>query len=189
MLEGERVILRPLEEFDIPELASMANDEANFEPMQRHVLNSTSELVTAVQENNLIEEDRFTLALVDKESRRLIGSVHVYPFHTLYSIPEIGVYVYPTEERNKGYGFEAAALITGFLFSTRPVPKVYMLTNSNNTFLVSALERYGWKKEAIMRKVFFYAGAYQDYAVWSLSRSSWDEVRCLPELARLCSCL
>lgn len=187
ILKGKSVILRPLESYDIPELVEMANDASNFDGGMRHALNSPGELMTEVQRNNLIENDRFVLAVLERESRDLIGSVHVYPTHSMYSIPEVGVYIYPKEKRGRGYGFEVTALTVGLLFDSRPVPKVTMVTNTKNAFLFPVLERFGWRREAVMRNVFFYAGDYQDYAVYSLTRRSWETARDIPLVKELYS--
>jgi len=187
ILKGKSVILRPLESYDIPELVEMANDAANFDVGMRHVLNSPGELMAEVQKNNLIESERFVLAVLERAERELIGTVHVYPTHSMYSIPEVGVYIYPKEKRGQGYGFEVTALTVGLLFDSRPVPKVTMVTNTKNSFLFPVLERFGWTREAVMRKVFFYAGEYQDYAVYSLTRGSWEKARALPLVKALYS--
>jgi RimJ/RimL family protein N-acetyltransferase len=182
MLVGKVVKLRPLDEHDIPKLAEMANDEASFGGTLRHALNSPAELLRDVRKNNLLEEGRFVLAVLRAQTGELIGSAHVYPAHTLYDIPEIGVYIYPEEARRQGCGFETVALLASLLFNTRPTPKVTVVTNVRNAFLTPTLKRFGWKREAVMRRAFFYAGAHQDYAVWSLARETWHEVRDRPEL-------
>jgi len=182
MLEGRRIRLREIQPDEVFALADLANDDRNLGDRLRHVLNSPGELYALASQNNLIESDRFVLAVVDRESGELLGSAHVYPAHALYRVPEIALYIYPPDKRQLGFGFEAIALLANFLFYTRPVPKVTIRTNASNTFLVDALTPFGFTVEATMRKACFYAGRYHDYLVLSLYREEWENQKDRPEL-------
>lgn len=184
MLRGNRILLRPLTVVDVGPLCRLLNDPANHAPHIRFRLHSPAALRARLQQNNGLEHerDRFTLAVTENTTATLIGTVHVHPLHVLHPIPEVGVYIYPPQRRRQGRGFEATALTVNFLFDTRPIPKVSLLTNAENRFLIPALQRFGWKKEAVLRRACFYSGAHQDYLCHSLLRPQWETLKDHPDL-------
>jgi RimJ/RimL family protein N-acetyltransferase len=185
MIEGISVRLRPIELRDLEPLAAMVNDQANFEGGLRYALWPRAELLASFQRNNLIEADRFTLAVEEIETREIIGTAHVYPAHPFYKIPEIGLYIYPPDKRRQGLGFEATVLLGSLLFQTRPIPKVQMVTNSRNAFLIEVLTAFGGEVEATLRQVAFHAGRYHDYLVVSFFREAWEVLKDREELRPL----
>jgi RimJ/RimL family protein N-acetyltransferase len=182
MIEGPNIRLRPIELHDLEPLALLVNDQANFEGGLRYSLWPRAELIAGFQRNNLIEPERFTLAVEEIETREVVGTGHVYPAHPFFKIPEIGLYIYPPDKRRQGLGFEATVLLGSLLFQTRPVPKVQMVTNSQNTFLIEALVRFGGEVEATLRQVAFHAGRYHDYVVISFFREGWEVLKDREEL-------
>lgn len=185
MLEGKRIVLRLLDTEDVLPLTALLNDQANFGGSLQYVLNAPADLMALVEKNNMVTGHRLTLGVVEKETGALVGTALVYPMHARYDLPEVAVTIYPPEKRKLGFGFEVVALLASFLFLTRPIPRVTVVTNAQNTFLVATLTAFGFVLEATMRKACFYAGAFQDHVILSMLRPAWEIHKGRPELEGL----
>ncbi len=73
----------------------------------------------------------------------------------------IGIALVP-EARGHGYGTEAQRLVADFLFATTPIHRVEASTDVENLAEQRSLERAGFTREAVLRRVQFRAGAWHD---------------------------
>jgi [ribosomal protein S5]-alanine N-acetyltransferase len=82
---------------------------------------------------------------------------------------EIGLALLP-EHRGHGLGTAAQRLLVDYLFKYTSAHRLEALTDAENIAERKALERIGFKREGVMRGVFFQHGTWRDHAVYGLLR-------------------
>jgi RimJ/RimL family protein N-acetyltransferase len=82
---------------------------------------------------------------------------------------EIGLALLP-EHRGHGLGTAAQRLLVDYLFKYTTAHRLEALTDTENIAERKALERIGFKREGVMRGVFFQRGTWRDQAIYALLR-------------------
>ena len=82
---------------------------------------------------------------------------------------EIGALVFP-EHRGRGVGTEAHRLVVDELFANTPTERIWAGTEAENLAEQRVLERCGFVREGLMRRVHFRAGAWRDGCIYGLLR-------------------
>jgi ribosomal protein S18 acetylase RimI-like enzyme len=78
-------------------------------------------------------------------------------------------------ERGQGYGTDALVTLIHFLFSSQPVARLYIRTAVRNKRARAWLETLGFKLDGIERDLFFFGGAFQDVALYGMTRADYDK--------------
>jgi RimJ/RimL family protein N-acetyltransferase len=168
-IEGARVALRPFraEELDRWVGSRRASSEAEQPggPPDRKALRER------VRHSGHMREGALDLAI--ESDGRLIGEVQSYrpPHRPLPpNVFEIGIALFEPEDRRKGLGREAVALITSWLFQTAGAGRVQAATREANAPMRRVLELLGFVHVDQVRdqgvEYLLYA---IDHAVWLLS--------------------
>jgi RimJ/RimL family protein N-acetyltransferase len=171
-LEGQRVLLRPLrpEELDA-------------------VLDARERLQVGAQAGGVPERQRLRrrfarsgrltrghLDLAVEVAGRLIGEIQARgdPAQTLPpGVFELGVVLYDQADRGNGYGAEAVALLTGWLFEQLGAARVQAGTAVGNLAMRRVLERLGFTCEGIMRAFMPEGSGRTDYALYAVTSNDW----------------
>ena len=82
---------------------------------------------------------------------------------------EIGIELL-LEQRGKGYGSEAQASLTAYLFAVFPVARVQASTDLENVAEQRALEKAGFTREGALRRAQWRMGAHHDLVMYSKLR-------------------
>ena len=86
---------------------------------------------------------------------------------------ELGIELYGSTDRGKGYGTEAIALMTNWLFRNGIAERVQASTSKDNLAMRRVLEKLGFTFEGIMR-AFMPAGDHrEDFALYAITRAEW----------------
>jgi RimJ/RimL family protein N-acetyltransferase len=167
-LEGQRVLLRPLrpEELDA-------------------VLGARERLQIGAQAGGVPERQRLRrrfarsgrltrghLDLAVEVAGRLIGEIQArgHPAQTLPpGVFELGVVLYDQADRGNGYGAEAVALLTGWLFQQLGAARVQAGTAVGNLAMRRVLERLGFTCEGVMRAFVPEGDGRTDYALYAVT--------------------
>jgi RimJ/RimL family protein N-acetyltransferase len=115
---------------------------------------------------------------IEKKDGRKIGYVAHYLARKQH---EIGYGVIP-EERGRGYGTEAATMIVDYLFLTKDLMRVQADADRENVASQRVLEKVGFTKEGVLRKVSFEQGEWRDAVLYSLLRDEWKRPKILTAL-------
>jgi RimJ/RimL family protein N-acetyltransferase len=84
------------------------------------------------------------------------------------------------EERGRGFGSEAIRIMVDYLFLHKEIVRIQAETHPSNMASQRILEKAGFSKEAIIRKVFFSRGVSRDKALYSIFREEWGKPQILP---------
>jgi RimJ/RimL family protein N-acetyltransferase len=173
-LEGERVVLRPmrLDELDAV-LEARASLEIGAQPGRTR---ARERLRRRLARSGRLARGHLDLAI--EADGRLIGEIQArgHPAQTLPpGVFELGIVVYDPADRGRGYGVEAVALLTGWLFERAGAARVQAGTAVGNASMRRVLERLGFACEGVMR-AFMPEGSGRtrvDYALYAVTKRDW----------------
>lgn len=82
------------------------------------------------------------------------------------------------DERDRGQGMGTDALITllHYLFDSQPVTRLSIRCAVGNKPARRWLERLGFKLDGIERELFFFGGAFQDIALYGMTRADYEAI-------------
>lgn len=115
---------------------------------------------------------------VDRRGR-LVGLVQARtrPKQTLpQGVFEIGIVLFRSQDRGKGYGREAVALLTAWLFEIAGAERVQAGTEVTNSAMRAVLKRLGFRLEGVMRGYGVREdGTRADGAMYAMLRPEWNQ--------------
>lgn len=178
MLEGKNVNLRIVEKEDLPQLVEWFNKPEVFGEYNPLHQMSKTELEKALEAPNELKP-----FLIEKKDGNKVGFIsHFHVLHVAGKLLEIGYSLVPNERR-KGYCSEAVMIMVDYLFLSRDVLRIQATTDVRNLGSQKVLEKAGFKKEGIVRKMLFIGGECRDAYLCSILREEWKEPKILIKTA------
>ncbi|MFX0024981.1 MAG: GNAT family N-acetyltransferase [Candidatus Hermodarchaeota archaeon] len=170
MLEGNNINLRVIEKEDIPFYSDLINNPY-FGRYIRLIQISNDQLQKRFSEFG----DGLQIFIIEKKDSTKIGAilnfiVKAYPYELL----EIGFFLIPSE-RKKGYTSEAVNLLVDYLFLSKEIVRIQAITDERNFAAQRVLEKTGFTKEGIIRKMMFIKGEWINCSLFSILREEWKE--------------
>jgi aminoglycoside 6'-N-acetyltransferase len=174
MIQGNRVLLRPVQDEDWPLFEEWGKRrEGLWGPFQRFQLDHLPLLREAYQHTGLLKRESGVLLLETLEGQRVIGYVRytMLQFPDADSpYPEIGFGIPDVSARGQGYATEALGLLAQYLFSGYPVERLAAFTDVENVPAQQVLESVGFQREGVLRRAMFRDGAWRDIAIYGVLR-------------------
>jgi ribosomal-protein-alanine N-acetyltransferase len=169
VLEGERIVLRPVGLADAPDMFEYASDEETtrfvFETHCNRVM--TEEAIA----NYFMAEPAGKYALVVKETKKMIGTIDIRPNLT-DRIAEIG-YTLNKAYCGNGYMTEAGKLITTLAFEVLELDKVFAMHDILNPASGEVMKRIGMQPEGILRRHKVFKGRSCDMAYYGILKEEY----------------
>lgn len=170
MLEGNNINLRVMESEDVPFYCDVINNPY-FGRYSRLVQISNDQLQKRISKFG----DDLQIFIIEKKDRTKIGAisnfiVKAYPYELL----EIGFFLTPSE-RKKGYCSEAVNIFLDFLFLSKEIERIQAITDERNIATQRVLEKTGFTKEGLIRKMMFVKGEWINCLLFSILREEWIE--------------
>jgi RimJ/RimL family protein N-acetyltransferase len=112
---------------------------------------------------------------------RLIGEIQARgrPAQTLPpGVFELGILLYDPADRGRGFGREAVALLTGWLFEQAGAARVQAGTAVDNAAMRRVLERLGFACEGVMRGFVPEGSGRTDFALYAVTSGDWPGAGC-----------
>ncbi len=166
---GALIKLRPVEEADLSYLVRLFWDaEASGEYQWFGFrMADVREVEQGWRENGLIGKERSFLA-VELEDGTCAGWV-VWRTKGKFNNYEIGIALFP-EHRGRGIGTEAQRQLVRYLFRTTTVHRLEAGTEIDNLAEQRTLEKIGFRREGLMRGLYFRDGSWRDSVVYGMLR-------------------
>lgn len=176
-LEGERVILRPIEENDIEFLQRGMNNPRvwrpalDIDPMNR-------EQGTEFFETVISGTDAVHCLICDGE--KPMGLIALFtsqygPDETSRArAAELAYWLLP-EYHQQGFGSDAATQMIQYAFEDRNLRRIDARCGSFNEGSTGLLESLGFEHEGTRREAAWFRGEYHDMLYYGLLRSEWTE--------------
>ena len=178
MLEGKSVNLRAMEKDDLPLVAEWFNRPEVFGDYNPLLQMSRTDMEKLLESPNELKA-----FVVEKKDGTKVGFIsHFYVIHVDGRFLEIG-YTFLPNERGKGYCTEAATMMVDYLFLSKDVRRIQAETDERNIASQRVLEKVGFKKEGILRKIVFIRGEWRDAYLYSILREEWKEPRIVTKAA------
>lgn len=169
-IETERLLLRPPERADAPEVRELI--------AQEHVrrYNVFGKLPDVVEmEELLLKEPGSQLSMVLKESGKVIGHIGVEGDHLRHRVESVCLDYYLGEEyARRGYMFEALEGLIRHLFLCEGMELISARVFVENQASAGLLEKLGFVREGVLRRaVRNYEDRVFDDMLYSLLREDW----------------
>lgn len=145
MITDSVVTLRAMEPEDTAVMYRWENDTSlwdlgdNTMPFSRNTILSFIESAT---------QDIYTtkqLRLIIEVQGRAIGTADLFDFSPLYSRAAVGVLIYDSADRGKGYATRATALLCKYGFDRLKLEQLYVHIPSNNTASINMCTKVGFR--------------------------------------------
>jgi RimJ/RimL family protein N-acetyltransferase len=168
-LRGERVLLRPLRPDELDVLA--APHEGVVEFLGGSL--ARERLRHRIEHSGRFFEGRLDLG-IDLDGR-LVGSVEARrPRGALPpGVYELGIALFATSDRGRGYGTEAIRLMADHLFAAMGAERVQASTDLGNAAMDRVLEKLGFVREGVMRGFMPTPGGRADYVLYGVTKAEW----------------
>lgn len=149
-----RLRIRDFRLGDIPDLALAATDETiqRWLPLPKpYTLAHAEQWCTVTAPRAFEEGTGLELAVEDRGTKELIGSVRLKSTNWLTSVTEIGYWISPGG-RGRGYATEAVGELSAWTFSSSPIERIELLAATENTASQRVAERCGYVREGVLRR-------------------------------------
>ncbi|MEU9651819.1 GNAT family N-acetyltransferase [Streptomyces sp. NPDC048110] len=181
-ISTERLVLRPLDEDDVPALAAMMNDEQVA--AWTHVPQPFTEADAAAWIGDHAPAERVAgrgldLAVTEFLTQRLVGVVQLTRTNWHVRSTELSYIVAPWA-RGEGYASEAALATAQWLFGDQKFERVELRTAADNTASQQVAQKIGCISEGVLRGACM-ARVRTDDGVWTDVRTDFIVWSLLPE--------
>ncbi|HET6694097.1 MAG TPA: GNAT family protein [Pedococcus sp.] len=184
-LTGERVVLRPFHEADLPALATaIADPEVGRLTGSVH---TSEEAGQGHDEARLREwyltrndqDDRLDLAIVDRRSGECVGEAVLNEWEPENASCNFRILIGPGG-RGRGLGTEATRLILGHAFESLGLHRVGLEVYAFNPRGRRAYGKVGFVEEGVRRDALRFDGEFVDSVLMSVLAPEWDQHRGRP---------
>ena len=170
MLNGSKIILRPLQAGDIENTMLWRNNPAIREAAMTHPFPVTRELEKNWfdQTLNNRSNDSIYFAIATKDEDEFVGYLFLNRINWISRICYFSIYIGEVNNQGKGYGTEALNLILNYAFSILNLRKVLLEGNADNIPAITLYQRTGFIQEGELKNHFFSHGKYINVMIMAI---------------------
>jgi RimJ/RimL family protein N-acetyltransferase len=178
MLRGEKVILRALEQQDLPRMWAFHND-VEFElviggdPWEPQSLARLQAQFEARSRDG--EHDGMSFAI--EGDGKCIGSCGLFHVDLTARTCELGIGIGDKEYWGRGYGRDAVRVLLEYAFRLRNMHKVWLRAVATNERAIRAYRACGFVEEGRLREQSWGDGQYVDDVYMGILRGEWEQAR------------
>jgi RimJ/RimL family protein N-acetyltransferase len=170
-LSTDRLVLRPFDDQDVPELAEMMNDElvtAWTSVPHPYTEKDALDWATRIAPEERTEGRGIAFAVAEFLTQRLVGIVHLQ--HTDWRILSAEVsYVTAPWARGEGYATEAVLAVARWLFDSRKFERLELRTAADNAASQQVAQKVGFISEGVLRNAWIARSRTED--------GGWTDIR------------
>lgn len=167
MLAEQNIIIRPLEERDLPILTRWQSSEFRG-AFQECQMESEIERKNQLMENGFCTP-QFQMLMIEQDE---VASGLIYLNFVREGLVRLGLVLDP-KARGNHLGSRALMLCRDYLLDNFPVVRLEADTDIDNIAAQKVLERCGFCAEGVLRKYRFHHGSYHDSYLYSYIRESY----------------
>ncbi|HRH99497.1 MAG TPA: GNAT family protein [Saprospiraceae bacterium] len=175
ILEGEKVLLRPLSLDDVPSLFKLRSNKTMMQFIDRPIHtteNDTQDLIQKILDDFQLKKG-ITWAITIKPEHKLVGTIGFWRMDEANFRTEIG-YMIDIPFQSKGYTKEACCLAIDLAFKNLNIHSIEANVKPGNIKSESLLYKLGFKKEAYFRENFYFNGVFLDSVIYCLLESDFS---------------
>lgn len=171
MIQGERVLLRPMEEGDTDDIVRMRTEPSvlselfSDEPPTRE---SHRQWLVRIRQEGTRQE----FMIVEKATGRSVGTIGLSQIDRNHRRAEYGVLIGEADARGKGFAVEASRLLLGYAFGRLGLNRVYLHVFPENEPALGLYRRLGFEQEGLLHQHVYKDGRFRDIIVMSILRGA-----------------
>jgi len=151
IIPGEKVLLRPIQPSDFPQLVSWSNDPELSAYIEGDYPN-TLEACPEWYQNGKANRHSQRYAIVIAADDRLIGDIELDHIAWRSGDAELRIRIGEKEYWDQGYGTDAVMSLAGDAFTRMNLSRIYLRVFSFNERAIRCYEKCGFRKEGRMRR-------------------------------------
>ena len=177
MLAGEKCVLRPIMESDVPRLVELVNS-----PEVRKYLRMVFP-INDVREREWVERlykgypSEIVFGIVPKNEEGIIGTTGLHAIDWVNRDAVFGIAIWDARWWNKGIGTEATHLMVEYAFDQLNLHRVQLEVYEYNERAITVYKKVGFVEEGRRRKQKFLHGEYYDTIIMGILREEWETRR------------
>ena len=161
ILEGRRIILRPITEDDTADIVRWRNSE---EVMQYFIFREpfTAEMHTNWLRTKVASGQVIQYIILRKEDNKAVGSVYLKDIDMHNQSAEYGIFIGESSARGRGLGSETCKLFTDFAFAELGLHRISLRLLAKNKAAHLSYERAGFLVEGVFADMVKLDGEFTD---------------------------
>jgi RimJ/RimL family protein N-acetyltransferase len=172
MIDGKRVVLRPVVEADHPLIHRWMNDPEVWHYMDYERPASVADVVDDIERSRQ-EGFPFTILVGDQA----VGRIGLNQFRRRDRICSLYMYIGERDFWGHGYAQDAVMTLLGYTFDRWDLHQVELWTLGDNTRGVATYARCGFVEEARLRDRSWKGGGWVERIVMSVNRQEFEARR------------
>ncbi len=172
MLRGKRVVLRPVEESDVPHIHRWMNQPEVWRNMDYERLFSLEDVREDV-ERSRAEGVPFTIEVEGTP----IGRIGLNGFRRRDRIAALYLYIGDPAYWGHGYAHEALTTLLSYAFDRFDLWQVELWTLADNEQAIRVYRKCGFVEEGTLRNRSWKEGRWVDRSVMSVNRDEFEEAQ------------
>ncbi|MFJ1584555.1 GNAT family N-acetyltransferase [Streptomyces sp. NPDC088197] len=174
MIEGEKIQLRARIESDVPVLHAELQDDvvgrsrSDSRPW-RPISPGTADSPYAV---NGLPPEVVVFSVVETRTRELAGAASMWGIDTHNRLAHLGIGLRPAY-RGRGLGTDVVRALCHYGFVVRGLHRIQLETLADNTGMITAATRAGFRVEGTLRRAAWVYGSFLDEVVLGLLAEEW----------------
>ena len=180
ILEDERLLLRPLVQADVANLASYVKDEPTLWKYALTPITTDQEfqqyIATAVEARQL--KSAYPFIVFDKLQNKYVGSTRFYDIQLNNSSTQFGYTWYSESTWGTGLNEHCKLLLLEFAFETIGFERIEFRADNRNKRSIAAMQKIGCTVEGILRNHLPTSdGTRRDSIVLSMLKEEWPRIK------------
>lgn len=181
-IKTERLTLRPMHIIDAEDMY----DYARREEVTRYLLWNPHSSISVTKDYLRYIGGRYALgdfydwSIIDRESRRMIGTCGFTRIETANNAGEIG-YVLNPDFHGRGYATEAAGAVLKFGFETLELNRIEARFMKGNDASLGVMKRLGMTFEGYHADAIFVKGSYRTVGVCAILKEEFTKNSQIPQ--------
>jgi RimJ/RimL family protein N-acetyltransferase len=180
ILEDELVLLRPLVQADVANLASYVKDEPTLWKYALTPITTEQEfeqyMATAVEARQL--KSAYPFIVFDKLQNKYVGSTRFYDIQLNNSTTQFGYTWYSESTWGTGLNEHCKFLLLQFAFETIGFERIEFRADNRNKRSIAAMQKIGCTVEGILRNHLPTGdGTRRDSIVLSMLKNEWPKIK------------
>jgi [ribosomal protein S5]-alanine N-acetyltransferase len=116
------------------------------------------------------DSTRIMLAIRQRGDPKIIGYFHIQNINAVHRSADIGIRIGEERFRGQGYGKEALAIGLNYCWNHLNLERVGLFVFRHNERAINAYKAVGFKREGLLRRLFFVDGAWVDVVIMAAFR-------------------
>jgi RimJ/RimL family protein N-acetyltransferase len=180
ILEDEHVLLRPLVQADVANLASYVKDEPTLWKYALTPITTEQEfqqyIATAEEARGL--QTAYPFIVFDKLQNKYVGSTRFYDIQLEASTTQLGYTWYSEKTWGTGLNEHCKLLLLSFAFETIGFERIEFRADNRNKRSIAAMQKIGCTVEGILRNHLPTSdGTRRDSIVLSMLKEEWPRIK------------